>query len=320
MMLSRVAESLYWMSRYMERAEDTARLINVVTLMSLDMPNEAKFGWTSLIRVAGLDEIFYKHYSEANEESVLRFLIRDSNNPSSILACITLARENTRTFREVLPWECWESVNELYLFATKNLARKLSNRRRYEILQGVIGRRQGIIGMLSETMSRDQAFNLLRLGRNIERADMTTRILEISITLIPPRDDIGANQSTALLWTNILKALSAYQMYRRYVGVHADGDKAIDYALKNRDFPRSIFHCLEEIIDVLRQLPHSESLVNSVIETLNYVDHADSKTLSQRGLRTFSKQLQYSLSSLDSSLRRNYFNCVNHMSDQEVAA
>ena len=121
-MLSRVAESLYWMTRYLERAENTARLINGTTQVVLDLPRGASFSWDNLVSVVGLDELFQESYAQADENSVMRFLILDARNPSSILSCIQNARENTRTFREVLPAESWERINSLYLFLERNAA------------------------------------------------------------------------------------------------------------------------------------------------------------------------------------------------------
>lgn len=319
-MLSRVAENLYWMTRYMERAEDTARLINAVTLMSLDMPDHARFGWDALIRVAGLDQVFFDHYPEANETSVMRFLIRDERNPSSILNCITHARENTRTFREVLPWECWEWVNELYLYARHNLNGDLTRRRRYDVLQAVIRSRQGIVGLLTGTMSHNAAFQFLRLGRNIERADMTSRILDVSCAVFPPRVEIGSAPYSSLAWMNILKALSAYQMYRRYVGVHADGAKVIDFLLKNREFPRTVSHCLREVLEVLRHLPRPDAISTTVQETLAFVEHADAAALAQRGLHDFTDQIQLGLGQINTALRVHYFKLDSEPSATEAAA
>lgn len=319
-MLSRVAENLYWTTRYMERAEDTARLINAVTLMSLDMPGDVRFGWSSLIRVAGLDHVFFEHYPEANEVSVMRFLIHDEKNPSSILNCITQARENTRTFREVVPWEFWEGVNELYLYAKQSLSGDLTRRRRYDVLQAVIRRRQAMVGLLVGTMSRDAAFQFLRLGRNMERADMTSRILDVSCAVIPPRTDGPVTPYGDLAWMSILKALSAYQMYRRYVSVHADGAKVVEFLIKNRDFPRTIAHCLTQILAVLRHLPRPEPVVAVVEETLAFVERADSATLAQRGLHAYTDQIQLGLSNVHDALRRHYFRQANGASTEGAAA
>ncbi len=319
-MLSRVAENLYWMTRYMERAEDTARLINAVTLMSLDMPPDVRLGWDTLIRVAGLDKVFFSDGREANEAAVIRFLQRDESNPSSILACITSARENTRTFREVLPWECWEWINELYLYARNNLTHDLDRRRRYEVLQAIIRRRQSIVGLLSGTMSRDPAFQFLRLGRNVERADMTTRILDVSCAVILPSGDPASSQYSDLLWMNILKALSAYQMYRRYVSVHADSRKVIDFVLRNREFPRTITHCLREISEVLRTLPQPAVPLSAVQELILAVDGAKADALEGSQLHHMTDQIQLGLARIDAALRKQYFRTANGSAELSEAA
>ena len=305
-MLSRVAEKLYWMTRYMERAEDTSRLINAVTLMILDIPGEASFGWDSLIKIAGLDELFFEHYPEANEASVMRFLIQDERNPSSIMTCIAHARENTRTFREILPWESWEWVNELYLYAKENLDGELGRRQRYDVLQGIIRRRQSIVGLLSGTMSRDAAFQFLRIGRNVERADMTSRILDVSHAVILPEDTPAGAQYADLLWMNILKALSAYQMYRRHVSVHARSEEVVNFLLRDTMFPRTVAHCLTEIDEVLKILPRSGPALAAVQKAQGILANAHGG-LSKEGLHEFIDQLQVGLSEIDAALRESFF-------------
>lgn len=307
MMLSRVAESLYWMTRYMERAEDTARLINAVTLMTLDMPSGAKFGWDALIRIAGIDRLFFEHYAKANEESVMRFLIQDERNPSSVMASITHARENTRTFREVLPWESWEWVNELYLFALRELHGDLDRRKRFDVLQGIIRRRQSIVGLLSGTMSRDAAMLFLIIGRNMERADMTSRILDVSHALILPSE-----ASDDLLWMNILKSLSAYQMYRRHVGVHAGSAQVIGFLLKDVSFPRTVSHCLAEISGVLDELPNSGPVMEAVRKTMEMLEKADGEYLAKAGLHEFIDRIQVGLWDIHDALSMHYFRLKEH--------
>ncbi len=313
-MLSRVAESLYWMARYMERAEDTARLINAVTLMSLDMPAGAEFGWDSLLKVAGLDQYFFDHYEEADESSVMRFLISDEKNPSSIMASITHARENTRTFREVLPWESWEWVNELYLYASKELDGNLDRRIRHEVLQGIIRRRQSIVGLLVGTMSRDPALLFLSIGRNMERADMTSRILDVSHALILPSE-----ASDDLLWMNILKALSAYQMYRRHVSVHACSRRVIDFLLKDRSFPRTVAHCLSEISRILTGLPDPEPVLAAVSKAIATLDSADGTALAKEGLHEFVDSMQSEMNSIHNALKSRYFSLSHPAEASETA-
>ncbi len=306
-MLSRVAENLYWMTRYMERAEDTARLINAVTLMVLDIPGEVRFRWDTLLKVAGLDHIFAGHYQQADEASVMKFLIRDENNPSSIMTCIRHARENTRTFREVLPRECWEWINELYLYGRKHLLHDFDRRHRYDALQAVIRQRQSIVGSLAGTMSRDAAYQFLRMGRNLERADMTTRILDVSYAVLLPDGGPASEQYGDLVWMNILKALSGYQMFRRYVSVHATSTRVIDFMLTDVAFPRTVMHCLNEITDVLNQLPHPGAPMTAVNDVRRLVERVDTATLTTQGLNDLLDETQAGLACIDAALQRQYF-------------
>ncbi len=306
-MLARVAENLYWMTRYLERAEDTARLINATTMMLMDMPPGASFGWEALLTVAGLDEAFHEHYGEASETAVMSFLIQDERNPSSIYACIRLARENTRTFREVLPRESWEWVNELYLYASTHLTSALDRRKRFEVLSEIIRRRQAVVGLLSGTMSRDEAFQFMRLGRNVERADMTSRVLDVSYALNLPRQ---GSQYYDLIWMSALKALSAYQMYRRHVGVHAEGEKVLAFLLNNVQFPRSVRHCLSEIQSALSELPGTEPM-RRLHGLQADLDDADFYALAQNGLHEYCDSLQSGLAELSSDIGSTYFRAAH---------
>lgn len=302
-MLARVAENLYWMTRYLERAEDTARLINATTMMLIDMPPGASFGWEALLTVAGLDEAFHEHYSDASETAVMSFLIQDERNPSSIFACIRLARENTRTFREVLPRESWEWVNELYLYASTHLTSALDRRKRFEVLTEIIRRRQAVVGLLSGTMSRDEAFQFMRLGRNIERADMTSRVLDVNHALILPRRD---SQYYNQIWMSALSALSAYQMYRRHVSVHAEGAKVLAFLLNNAQFPRTVRHCLNEIQAALAELPGNKP--RRRVQSLQAdLDGADFHALAQHGLHSFCDGVQKGLARLHDDIADTYF-------------
>jgi uncharacterized alpha-E superfamily protein len=303
MMLARVAESLYWMARYLERAEDTARLINATTMLVMDMPKGSSFGWEDLLKVVGLDNDFHEHYEEASEAAVMSFLIQDERNPSSIFACVRHARENTRTFREVLPRESWEWVNELYLYTSTHLGHALDRRKRFEVLTEIIRRRQAVIGLLSGTMSRDEGFQFMRLGRNVERADMTTRVLDVSYAInLPYRD----NQYYDLIWMSVLHALSAHQMYRRHVGVHARGHKVLAFLLNDIQFPRSTRHCLHEIQFALDELPGAEPM-RRLQGLLNLVDGADYRKLANNGLHEFCDDIQSRLADLHEVIGQTYF-------------
>jgi uncharacterized alpha-E superfamily protein len=260
MMLSRVAESLYWMTRYLERAENTARLINATTQLLLDLPRGASFGWDVMLKVTGLDPEIQALYAGHDEASIMRVLVNDERNPGSIVSCIRSARENCRTLREVLPRLAWERINALYLF-TNERAHAIERTQRYRILEEVIERRQAVIGLLSDCMSHDVAYQFIVLGRNIERADMTTRIIDIHAAVVVPGRPASAgaeDPAISLLWMGVLKSLHAYQMYRRHVSVHVRTAEVVNYLLKDPQFPRTVRHCMDEMNTCLAALPHNE--------------------------------------------------------------
>jgi len=256
-MLSRVAEHLYWMTRYLERAENTARLINATTQVVLDMPRGASFGWDVLLKVAGLDGVYHEAHTEHDEASIMRFLVSDEKNPGSIISCIRSARENCRTLREVMPRLAWERINALYLFVNSRAAQAVERSHRYGILEELIERRQSVIGLLTDCMSHDVAYQFIKLGRYIERADMTTRIVDIHAAVLVPRQQVPEDPAIGLLWMGVLKSLHAYQMYRRHVSVHVRSADVVNYLLKDPHFPRTVRRCLDEVENCLAVLPHN---------------------------------------------------------------
>lgn len=176
-MLSRVAERVYWQARYLERAENTARLLNVFSTLLLDLPPRTKLGWHSLVEITGTDEEFDGRYKQALERNVVRFLLCDSNG-HSILDMLALTRENARTTREIMPMEAFEKINDLYFFAKENVAKGIARGARHELLEEIISGCQQISGLMAGSMSRGEAYSFVRLGRSLERADMTTRIVD----------------------------------------------------------------------------------------------------------------------------------------------
>ena len=307
-MLSRVAENLYWMARYLERAENTARFINSTTQVLLDLPRGASFGWDVLLKVAGLDALYDKHYASANEADIMRFLILDERNPGSILASIHGARENTRTFREVLPMEIWERINALYLYIRDNAARATHGRsQRYEVLNGVIERRQSVIGLLMGSMSQDLAYQFLKLGRSLERADMSTRIVDVNSAVRLPEDAAAADTARERLWMNTLNALSAYQMYRQHVGVHVEGPAVFRYLLLDPHFPRSVAHCLGEIEGCLSVLVNYQMPLNIARHAWRRLEGMNLDDLSPASLHEQLDLIQADLGELQNPITSQYF-------------
>lgn len=307
-MLSRVAENLYWMARYLERAENTARLINSITQVLLDLPRGAAFGWDVLLKVAGLELAYSQHYGVAQESDIMRFLIQDERNPSSIAASIHSARENTRTFREVLPMELWERINGLYLYIRSQASRATEGRNeRYEVLNGIIERRQSIIGLLMESMSHDVAYQFLKLGRNLERADMTTRIVDVHSAVLLPADPALADAVSERLWMATLNALSAYQMYRCHVGVHVRSRDVVPFLLKDAQFPRTVHHCLSEIEGCLATLPQHDAAMKAARWTWRRLERMQFAGLTPVMLHDYLDQIQTDLDSIHEAITLQYF-------------
>jgi uncharacterized alpha-E superfamily protein len=315
-MLSRVAENLYWMTRYLERAENTARLINGTSQMVLDLPRGASFHWDTLISVVGLDRQFHEIYKEADEDSVMRFLILDERNPSSIVSCIRHARENTRTFREVLPAESWERINALYLFLQRNAPRTTHGRlQRYEVLNEVIERRQSIIGLLMGSMSLDIAYQFIKLGRNIERADMSTRIVDVNSAVLLPREG-SSEAEVERLWMGTLNALSAYQMYRRNVSVHVRGRQVLEFVLKDPLFPRTVHHSLNEMESCLIALPNHEKPLQAVRDTRERLLRIHFDTIELGDLHQSLDSVEADLGAIHEAVSKQYFHLYQNTPSQ----
>jgi len=303
-MLSRVAERVYWLARYIERAENTARLVNVYRDLMLDLPDGVGLQWRQLIDISG-SENFSPRYRSAGERNVLRFMLCDRDNSNSVLSCLAAARENVRTTRDLVPSEGWENVNELYLFARKKLGAKNLPKGLHEVLSQVVGRCQQITGLLAGTMSHGDAYRFLRIGRHLERADMTTRIVDVgSATLIAPGGEILRLENR--LWMNVLRALSAYQMYRQNVRRRIKSTDAITFLLRDTRFPRAVAHSLAEIQDALQSLPHNDATLRAVARARRLAD-SEASALSGENLHRFIDDLQAEIGAVHAQVESTWF-------------
>ena len=308
-MLSRVAESLYWMARYLDRVENTARLINSTTQVLLDLPAKASFGWHVLIKVAGLDDEFGKRYPQANEDTIIRFLINDEENPGSIISSIRNARENARTVREVLPMELWERINSLYLYVRENGKRALIGRGpREQVLSRVIDRRESITGLFTGSMSRDVAYQFILLGRNLERADMSTRIIDVNSALHVSGDSAIAAVTVERAWVSTLNALSAFQMYRNHVGVRIRSNDVMEFLLKDSRFPRAVNFCFAEIEGCLASLPNNQDAMKQVRKASRRLNTMNFEGLTSPVLHEYLDQVQADIGDIHTAIARQYFN------------
>ncbi len=326
-MLSRVAQNIYWMARQIERAEDTARLINVNANLLLDLPRNTTFGWLPLIFIVGAEKLFFEKDPNrlADETNVVKFLISDIDHPNSILSSLAYARENLRTTRDTVPQEAWEQINSLYIYARDHLP---TRRGRFEFMRRVIHGAQQINGLLAGAMSRTAAYSFVWLGRYLERADMTTRILDVrSANLLAHTSQISTqtqfqtqSQSQSLApeqadqdpfesiqWMSVLKSLSAYQMYRQQVRLRVGGPDVLKFLLQNDSFPRSVSFCLKQLELGLRELPRSEALLAAIAPLKQRLGDAAVPELAAEGLHEFIDNLQIGFGDLHDQIAAAYF-------------
>ncbi|MFU8896622.1 MAG: alpha-E domain-containing protein [Gammaproteobacteria bacterium] len=305
-MLSRVAERMYWGARYLERAENTARLVRVYDAALLDLPNEAGVGWPLLVDICAARESFNARYPGGGDRETLAFLISDPDNASSIVASLAQARENFRTTRDQCPSEAWRSVNQLYLYGRKTLPQIASPRRRHEVLSEVVQQVQQIAGLLSGTMSHGDAYHFIRLGRNIERADMTTRIIDTAAATLL-RSNASASLLENTLWMAVLKSLSGYQMYRQYVRRRISDEDVIRFLLNDTLFPRAITHCLLELEASMLRLPNHEGPLRCVLRLQRRVAAQHTQAIEESALRQLMDELQLELADVHTQIYDAWF-------------
>jgi uncharacterized alpha-E superfamily protein len=244
-MLSRVANSIYWLGRYVERAENVARFIEVNLQLALDHPDDSEEQWSPLVTTTGDHEAFAERFGEATRENVLRFLTFDVENPNSILSCVRAARENARSVREALSSEIWMQINTFYLRVTDPLAPDRARTAPHEFYSEIKTASHLIAGVAWATMTRDQAWHFWRVGTWIERADKTTRILDVKyFLLLPSMDDVGSPHDD-VQWAAVLQSASGLEQYRRRYGVISPIN-VVRFLLLDVEFPRAAMYCLTQ--------------------------------------------------------------------------
>jgi uncharacterized alpha-E superfamily protein len=249
-MLSRVADSLYWINRYVERAENLSRFVEVSEAMALDCPPGSAEPWLPLIDASGDRELFDQLYPNGNPDDVVQFLVREPRNPSSIVNCVGIARENARQIREVITTEMWEQLNDLYWTLQDNDS--FWDQPPQEQLRDIRRACQLFYGITDATLSRDLSWQFSRLGRLLERADKATRILDVKYFLLLPSPDEVGGVLDELQWISLLRSAGAYQMFRQSRQQAIEPKAVAAFLLLDPIFPRSVRYCLERINETLR--------------------------------------------------------------------
>ena len=304
--LSSTARRTYWLGRYLERAEGTARLIAENGNLMMDLPARLPHSWSPLISITGSEALFATLYDEATERNVTRFMIADLRNPGSILSSLGWARENVRTLRGIIPRQTVEYVIELHLYAKDNLSGSPSRTRRAEGLSQVPALIQRIDGFMSANMLHDAHWNFWRLGNFVERADMTTRVIDVGTD--NPMQTAGAPGPFAdLQWRSVLRSLNASQSYRAVCQEPIHQTAVVGFLISSPVLPRSLTYTVESLRNGLRALPRSERALTAVNRLRRFLKNAEIENLEGPELHGFLDGCQLQLAALDEQINRTYF-------------
>ncbi len=257
-MLSRVADSLYWMSRYVERAENNARIAEVNLELLLDLTNQKDVDprqqWSPIISSLEENDLFASLYTDPDGRAAIDFVALQKENPNSIYSCLALARENARTTREQISSEMWEQVNRLYLFVSGEPAREMLSSSPYEFFKRVIAGSHLLQGVGDATMTHGEGWDFIRIGKFLERADCTSRILDIKYhVLLPSGESVGGNVDT-IHWMAVLRSCSALEAYRKAYVDQVAPWKVAEFLILHPDFPRSIRFSVESLDAALHRI------------------------------------------------------------------
>jgi uncharacterized alpha-E superfamily protein len=311
-MLSRVANSIYWMSRYLERSENIARFIDVNLKLSLDTPTEHGEQWQALLNTTGDHELFATQYQEASRENVLKFLTFDRDNPNSIFCCVRNARENARSVREIISSEMWEQANLFYIMVRDagNDQSIMENPNKF--YQAVKMASHLFDGITEATMSHGEPWHFLQMGELLERADKTSRILDVKYYLLLPGDLNVGKAVDNIQWAALLKSTSAFEMYRKHFKSIAPA-KVADFLILNREFPRSVLSCLTRANYSLNAISGSannafsnsaEQHLGKLLADLNFTTIDE---ILAQGLHEYLDTLQTKLNQVDDEIFHTFF-------------
>ena len=258
-MLSRVANSLYWMARYIERAENIARIVDVNLQLLLDIRDldEKRLieYWQPIVQATGEEVAFFKLHPHATGKAVTEFLVFQPENSNSIVQAICQARENARMVRDQLTLELWEELNRLYLFVRSPEARKIWERSPSEFFQEIKSSSLHLNGIINATLVHDEGWWFVQAGQFLERADKTTRILDVRYQSLPERGaPAGISPDHALEWSAVLRSCSAWDAYKTIYGADVHPRRVAEFLLLSDNFPRSVRFCVSELNRAIRRI------------------------------------------------------------------
>lgn len=309
-MLSRVADSIYWMNRYIERAENVARFIDVNLNLILELPAGMTQQWEPLVQITGDESLFRDAYGEATADKVIEFLSFDANYSNSIISCLRVARENARSIREIISSEMWEEINTFYLMVMDTATNKPQTLS--DFFYQVKMKSHLFAGVMDATMTHNEGWHFGKMGRLLERADKTARILDVKYFLLLPSVQWVGTALDQIQWISLLKSASAYEMYRKRQHRINPSDVA-EFLILDRQFPRSIHSCLRESENCLHAISGTtkgswsngaERALGKVCSKLGYLTIED---VIDTGLHQFLDEMQIEINEVGNKIAETFF-------------
>ena len=314
-MLSRVANSVYWMCRYIERAENVARFISVNLNLLLDLPLEEGHQWQPLIDITGDRELFEQQYDSCTQENVIKFLTFDRDYPNSIISCLQAARENARSIREVISSEMWEQLNRFFIEVKEAESSGFAQNDPHKFFLMVKMRGHMFTGLLYSTMSHGEAWHFARMGLMLERADKISRILDVKYFMLLPEAEYAGAPYDNIQWAAVLKSVSAHDMYRKIF--HRISPKQVaDFLIFDTEFPRSIRHCIANALFSLHKITGTpqgavQNRAEKILGRLQAdLDYTDIDEVIEFGMHEYLDSLQVRLNQVGEEISTTFFRHV----------
>ena len=303
-MFSRSAKHLYWLSRYVERTENIARMIDVNLELILDFPDDHSLNWKPLIDTLDINDLFESKYKNYNETNVLNFLFEDKKNLSSLKNCLVMSKYNIETIKDDLPKSANISLNHLYEHIIDNKISKVHKRKKLQYITNIVSMTQNFFGSINDNLSRGYEFEFIRLGRFVERTDMISRIIDC---LCVSKSSKQTHDFSTMEWISMLTTLSAQDAFRKEAKGEANRGEVITFLLKNDSFPRSVFRSLITIELCLQNLPRNKKLLQMISRLISSSERSKLYNFDDKRLHLYLDNLQKNVSSIDSKIHNTYF-------------
>jgi uncharacterized alpha-E superfamily protein len=311
-MLSRVAESIYWIARYIERAENVARFIDVTLNVILDQPEGAAEPWQPLVSTTGDHKLFVERYGNPTGENVIKFLTFDPEYPNSIISCLHYARENARSVRETISSEMWEQLNVFYYLVMDAAIRGETLDAPQDFFHEVKQASHLFHGITDGTLSRNQAWHFYRLGQMLERADKTSRILDVKYFILLPSAKLVGTPTDDLQWQAVLRSVSGFEMYRKRHH-RITPARVVEFLVLDREFPRAVQYCVEMADQSLHAISGRPpgSFSNAAEQRLGQLKselaYANVEEIIHAGLHQYLDNLQTRLNKISEATSETFF-------------